>query len=53
MDSLKNKNIVIGVTSSIACYKVIDLIKKLKKQEANVFVILTKNTLKLIKVFFI
>jgi len=32
-NSLKNKNIVIGVTGSIACYKVLDLIKRLKKSK--------------------
>ena len=40
------KTIVIGVTSSIACYKVIDLVKKLK--EFNIEIILSKNTEKLI-----
>jgi phosphopantothenoylcysteine decarboxylase/phosphopantothenate--cysteine ligase len=40
------KTIVIGVTSSIACYKVIDLVKKLK--EFNIEIIITKNAEKLI-----
>lgn len=39
--------IVIGVTSSIACYKVIELVKKLKK-EFNIEVIMTENACKLI-----
>lgn len=41
------KTIVIGVTSSIACYKVIELVKKLKK-EFNIEMIITKNAEKLI-----
>src|SRR3989338_7809812 len=45
--NLKNKNIVIGVTGSIACYKVLDLIKKLRKEKANVYVIMTYGSQKL------
>jgi len=41
------KTVVIGVTSSIACYKVIDLVKKLK-DDFNIEIIMTKNTEKLI-----
>jgi len=41
------KTIVIGITSSISCYKVLDLIKSLKNQ-FNIEIILTKNTEKLI-----
>ena len=40
--SLKNKNIVIGVTGGIACYKSLDLIKELRKKGANVHVIMTE-----------
>jgi phosphopantothenoylcysteine decarboxylase/phosphopantothenate--cysteine ligase len=47
MNSLKNKNIVIGITSSIACYKTIGVIKKLRKLNANVHVIMTENATKL------
>lgn len=47
---LKNKNIVIGVSSSIACYKVLDLIKKLRKVKANVYVIMTENATKMVSV---
>ena len=47
---LKNKNIVIGITSSIACYKVLDLIKKLRKSNANVHVIMTKSATKLVDI---
>ena len=48
MDNLKNKHIVIGITASIACYKVLDLIKKLRKLNANVHVIMTHNAAKLV-----
>ena len=44
----KNKNIVIGVTGGIACYKVLDLIQELKKQSANVHVIMTEHSAHLI-----
>ncbi|MBW2976246.1 bifunctional phosphopantothenoylcysteine decarboxylase/phosphopantothenate--cysteine ligase CoaBC [Candidatus Woesearchaeota archaeon] len=47
LNQLKNKNIVIGITSSIACYKVLGLIEKLRKLNANVHVIMTKNALEL------
>ena len=47
MNSLKNKNIVIGVTGSIAGYKVLGLIKKLKESGANVHVIMTYSAEKL------
>jgi len=39
---------MIGVTSSIAAYKVLGLIKKLRKLNANVHVIMTENATKLI-----
>ena len=42
--SLKLKNILIGVTGSISCYKSISLIRLLKKKEARVKVILTPST---------
>ncbi len=47
---LKNKNVVIGVSSSIACYKILNLIKKLKKLKANVYVIMTENATKMVSV---
>lgn len=40
---LKGKNIVIGMTGGIACYKVCELIRMLKREGANVHVIMTKN----------
>jgi len=43
IQKLKNKNIVLGVTGGIACYKSATLINLLIKQGANVFVIMTKN----------
>ncbi len=48
MDSLKSKNIIIGVTGSIACYKVLDIIKKLRDQGANVHVIMTHSAVQLV-----
>tara|TARA_Y100000310_G_scaffold343842_1_gene453431 strand:- start:2721 stop:3953 length:1233 start_codon:yes stop_codon:yes gene_type:complete len=44
----KNKNIVIGITGSIACYKTLELIKELKKFESNIHVIVTKSASNLI-----
>ena len=46
--TLKNKKIVIGVTGSIACYKVLDLIKKLRKEKASVYIIMTYGSQKLV-----
>lgn len=40
---LKDKNIVLGVTGGIAAYKCVDLVSRLRKQGANVHVILTKG----------
>ncbi len=39
---LKNKNVLIGVCGGIAAYKVCDLVSKLRKDEANVDVIMTE-----------
>lgn len=39
---LKGKNIVVGVAGGIAVYKVVDLVSRLKKQGANVYVIMTQ-----------
>lgn len=41
MENLQNKNIVIGITGGIAAYKTIELIRLLKKSQANVRVVLT------------
>ena len=40
---LKNKNIVVGVTGGIACYKAASVVSYLVKEGANVDVIMTKN----------
>lgn len=40
---LKGKNVVVGVAGGIAVYKVVDLVSKLKKQDANVYVIMTQS----------
>ncbi|MBR5229107.1 MAG: bifunctional phosphopantothenoylcysteine decarboxylase/phosphopantothenate--cysteine ligase CoaBC [Firmicutes bacterium] len=37
------KNVVVGVTGGIACYKVADLVSKLKKHDINVDVIMTES----------
>ncbi len=40
---LKGKNIVVGVAGGIAAYKVVDLVSQLKKQGANIYVIMTQS----------
>lgn len=40
---LTGKNVVLGVTGSIAAYKIANLASMLKKKHANVIVIMTKN----------
>lgn len=40
---LKGKNILVGVTGGIACYKACEIVSRLKKEDANVDVIMTKN----------
>ena len=40
---LKGKTVVLGVTGSIAAYKIVDLASNLKKLGADVHVIMTKN----------
>lgn len=39
---LKNKNILLGISGGIAAYKVLDLCSRLKKQGANLKIIMTK-----------
>ena len=41
--SLKGKNILVGISGSIAAYKTAELIRILKAQDANVFVAMTEN----------
>ena len=43
MTELKNKNILIGITGSIAAYKACDIIRILRKEGANVQAIMTKS----------
>ena len=38
---LRGKNIVVGVAGGIAVYKVVDIVSRLKKQGANVYVVMT------------
>ncbi|MCF6466435.1 bifunctional phosphopantothenoylcysteine decarboxylase/phosphopantothenate--cysteine ligase CoaBC [Clostridium sp. Cult2] len=45
---LKDKNIIVGVTAGIAAYKAVDLVSRLKKQNANVEVIMTENAKKFV-----
>ena len=45
---LKDKNIVLGVTGGIACYKACELASLLVKQHANVQVIMTENATKFV-----
>src|SRR3990172_8299084 len=40
---LKGKNIVVGVAGGIAAYKIVDLVSQLKKQGANIYVIMTQS----------
>jgi len=47
---LKDKNIVIGVTGGIACYKTLDLIKELRKNGANVHIIMTEAAMHLVDI---
>ena len=45
---IKNKNILIGVSGSIAIYKALELIRLFIKQEANVKVVMTESAKKFI-----
>ena len=45
---LKDKNIILGITGSIAAYKIANLASMLKKEGANVEVIMTKNATRFI-----
>lgn len=46
---LNGKNIVVGVTGGIAAYKAADVVSRLKKLGANVYVIMTKHSTEFIK----
>lgn len=45
---MNEKNIVIGVCGGIAAYKVVDVVSRLKKLNANVHVIMTENAQKFV-----
>jgi len=47
---LNNKNILLGITAGIAAYKVYELIRLFKKNNANVKVIITPNALNFVSV---
>ena len=44
MNELKNKNILLGITGSIAAYKACDIIRILRKEGANIQAIMTKSS---------
>ena len=43
MDILTNKNILLGITGSIAAYKAADISSRLKKEGCNVKAVMTKS----------
>ena len=45
IDNIKNKNIVLGVCGGIAAYKSAQLLRLIKKQGANVRVVMTQNAM--------
>lgn len=47
-DFFKNKNILVGISGSIAIYKILDLLSTLKKAQANLRVIMSEESLKFI-----
>lgn len=49
LENLKNKNILLGITGSIAAYKALELTRLLIKNNANVKVVMTKSALELIQ----
>ena len=44
----KNKNIVLGIASSVSAYKDLELIKILREKGANIDIIMTPNATKLV-----
>ncbi len=46
---MKNKNVIIGVTASVACYKALDVISELCKLGIQVIVVMTKEAEEFIK----
>lgn len=49
VESLKGKTVVLGVTGGIAAYKACELVSRLKKAEAEVYVIMTKSACKFVQ----
>lgn len=45
---LANKNIIVGICGGISAYKVVDVVSRLKKQDAAVTVIMTENATKFV-----
>jgi phosphopantothenoylcysteine decarboxylase / phosphopantothenate---cysteine ligase len=45
---LTNKNVIIGICGGISAYKVVDVVSRLKKLNANVTVIMTENATKFV-----
>ncbi len=45
---LKGKTVVVGVCGGIAAYKVVDVVSRLRKLEADVYVIMTRNAAKFV-----
>lgn len=41
--TLKNKNIIVGITGSIAAYKSVELIRRLREQQTHVQVVMTQS----------
>ena len=46
---LNGKNIVVGITGGIAAYKAADVVSRLKKQGANVYVVMTEHATKFVQ----
>ena len=46
--AIKDKNIVLGVCGGIAAYKSVEILRLLKKQEANVRVVMTENAVEFV-----
>ena len=45
------KQIIVGVTGGIACYKALDIVSKLKKRDMDVTVIMTRNAAQVVDHF--
>ena len=45
---VRDKHIIIGVTGSVAAYKSAELVSRLKQDDADVYVVMTKNATELV-----